>query len=522
MKNLGTLTALLLTLGTASPLLAQARALDTLRTRAERTDYVETTRYAEAVAFMDQVAAASLRMHRVTMGYTSEGRAIPMVVVGDVADGSPDAVRRSGKLRVYLQGNIHGGEVPGKEALLMLLRELAQGEHASLLEEAVLLVVPLYNADGNERVALDNRPRQNGPVGGMGQRPNAQGLDLNRDHMKLDSPEARSLASMLAAYDPELGVDLHTTNGTRHAYHVTYSPPLHPGTDPGIVSLLRDEALPRITRRIRESDGWHFYYYGNAFPRDGVMGWYTFDHRPRFNNNYLGLRNRFAILSEAYAYATFRDRVMATKRFVEEILVWAADEPDAIRRVVAAADASVVGRELPVRATFEGSAEPVEILMGEVEELRHPYTGAVLLNRLDAVEPTSMQEFGTFRGTDFETVPRWYVIPAEVEPAVDRLLAHGIPVATNQVERTAPVEVFQVDSTRVASRTFQGHQERTFFGRWVEATRTIPAGARIVDVSQPLGRLAFYLLEPRADDGLASWALLDDFLDEGYPIWRMR
>jgi hypothetical protein len=506
----------------APPLMAQTTVLDTLRTRAEQTEYLETTRYPEVVDFMDRVAEVSPHMHRVTMGYTHEGRAIPMMVVGRIPDGSPDAVRASGKLRVYLQGNIHGGEVPGKEALLMLLREFADGGHADLLDDLVLLVVPLYNADGNERVALDNRPRQNGPLGGMGQRPNAQGLDLNRDHMKLDSPEARSLAAMLTAYDPEVGVDLHTTNGTRHAYHLTYSPPLHPGTSAAIVDLLRGQALPRITRRIRDADGWHFYFYGNASRRSGEMGWYTFDHRPRFNNNYLGLRNRVAILSEAYAYATFRDRVMATKRFVEEILRWAVDDVAAIRDAVERAEASLVGQDLPVRATFEGSAEPVEILMGEVETLRHPYTGAMILNRLDTVEPTPMREFGTFQGTEFETVPRWYVIPAEVEPAVDRLLAHGVPVATNRVARTATVEVFQVDSTTVSPRAFQGHQERTVFGRWVEETRTIPAGAHIVDVAHPLGRLAFYLLEPRSDDGLTNWALLDGFLEGGYPIWRMR
>ncbi|HSG48075.1 MAG TPA: M14 family metallopeptidase [Longimicrobiales bacterium] len=521
---LPSLALLLATAGTAPGAASQATgALDTLRTRAERTDYVETTRYADVVAFLEQVAAASPRAHLATMGYTSEGRAIPLLVVGDVTDASPESVRDSGKLRVYLQGNIHGGEVPGKEALLMLVRDLLREGGTRWMEELVLLVAPVYNADGNERVALTNRPRQNGPLGGMGQRPNAQGLDLNRDHMKLDSPEARSLVRMLTAYDPHVGVDLHTTNGTRHAYHLTYSPPLHPGTAEEIVGLLRGEALPGITRRIRERDGWHFYYYGNAMGRGGELGWYTFDHRPRFNNNYLGLRNRVAILSEAYAYATFRDRVMATRRFVEEILDWAAGDGDGIRAAIRAAEAPVVGRVLPVRAAFQGSEGTVEILMGEVEELRHPYTGEVVLNRLDVITPTPMREYGTFGGTDFEAVPAWYVIPPEVEAAVDRLLAHGVPLVSNPGPRTAEVEIFRMDSTSVAARPFQGHQERTIHGRWVAERRTIAAGTWMVDVSHPLGRLAFYLLEPRSDDGLANWALLDEHLTgEEYPVWRIR
>jgi len=513
---------LILAVSAAPAAASQASALDTLRTRAERTDYAETTRYDEVVAFLEVVAASSSRAHLTTMGETYEGRSIPLLVVGDVPDASPQAVRSSGKLRIYLQGNIHGGEVPGKEALLMLVRDLVREGGDRWMDQLVLLVAPIYNADGNERVALDNRPRQNGPVGGMGQRPNAQGLDLNRDHMKLDSPEARSLAAMLTAYDPHVGVDLHTTNGTRHAYHLTYSPPLHPGTADEIEELLRGDALPRITERILQRDGWHVYYYGNAQGRGDQAGWYTFDHRPRFNNNYVGLRNRVAILSEAYAYATFRDRVTATLHFVEEILDWAASDPRAVRAAVRAAEASVVGESLPLRATFQGSEEPVEILMGEVEELAHPVTGAVVLNRLDVVRPTPMTEYGTFRGTDFETVPAWYVLPADLGDVVERLQAHGLRVATNQVERSATVEVFQVDSTTVSQRPFQGHNERTFFGRWVAESRTIPVGARLVDVSGPLGRLAFYLLEPRSDDGFANWALLDDHLDGGYPVWRMR
>ena len=126
----------------------------------------------------------------------------------------------------------------------MLLRDLAAGRHDDWLQSMVFLIAPIYNADGNERFALNNRGPQYGPMGGQGQRPNAQGLDLNRDHMKLDSPEARAVAKLMTDYDPHVALDLHTTNGTRHAYHLTYSPPLHPGADPAIVDLLRKEWFP--------------------------------------------------------------------------------------------------------------------------------------------------------------------------------------------------------------------------------------------------------------------------------------
>src|SRR6516225_4282747 len=161
-----------------------------VRNRAERTDYVETSRYEDVVNFLNTVAKSSRIVHNTTFGYTFEGRPLPLVVVGRVADASPRAVRASGKLRVYIQANIHAGEVEGKEAMLALVRDIAAGRHAQWLDSMVLLVAPIYNADGNERVSLINRGPQNGPIGGMGIRANAQGLNINRDNMKLDTPEA--------------------------------------------------------------------------------------------------------------------------------------------------------------------------------------------------------------------------------------------------------------------------------------------------------------------------------------------
>ncbi|MCA1651616.1 MAG: hypothetical protein LC753_15525 [Acidobacteria bacterium] len=213
------------------------------------------------MAFLEALAKAAPAVHLTTFGKTSEGRSLPLAVIG-VPDATPQAVRRTGKLRVYIQGNIHGGEVEGKESAQMLLRDLAQGKHAEWLQSMVLLVAPIYNADGNERIALNNRGPQHGPMGGQGQRPNAQGLDLNRDHMKLDSPEARAVVRLMNDYDPHVSIDLHTTNGTRHAYFLTYAPPLNPSIDPAIVGLLRNDWLPSVTRTIRSKYGWDYYYYG--------------------------------------------------------------------------------------------------------------------------------------------------------------------------------------------------------------------------------------------------------------------
>ena len=493
-------------------------------TRAERTDYRETSSYADVVDFVERVAAREASIHHTTFGHTNEGRPLPLAIVGDVEDPSPASVRASGKTVVYLQGNIHAGEVCGKEALQMLLRDLMTGRHGDWRESMVLLIAPIYNADGNERVTLTNRGRQHGPFGGMGQRPNAQGYDLNRDHMKLDSPEARSVARLFNEYDPHVAVDLHTTNGTRHAYHLTYSPPLHPNTPAAIDEFLRGGLLPHVTGEIREKHGWEFYYYGNAFARGGgEPGWYTFDHRPRFNNNYIGLRNRIAILSEAYSYATFEERVLATLYFVEEILDYVHEHADEVRQIVADADAaSVVGDSLALRAVPERSTEPVDILMGATVEETHPLTGRPLLLRADTQYVETMYEYGTFAATLKERVPHAYLVPAGLAEIRTRLAAHGI--ALEPAEATPlDAEAFQIDSVRTSERPFQGHNEQTLFGRY-ERHRVTPAdGDMLARTDQPLGRLLFSLLEPQSDDGFANWGFLADRLNAGasYPILRI-
>ena len=529
-------------LASACVLQAQNPARTPLTTVPERTAYRETSRYADVMSFLTAVDAASPRIHLTTFGYTTEGRALPLAIVGDVANATPEAVKASGKLRIYIQGNIHAGEVEGKESAQKLLRAIAGGAHPEWMKTMVLLVAPIYNADGNERVALTHRGLQYGPVGGMGTRANAQGFDLNRDHMKQESPEARSMAKLFTDYDPHVGIDLHTTNGTRHAYHLTYSPPLNPNTDPGIIGLLRGEWFPHVSKQVKAKHGWEYFYYGNvpgpAGPDGGSRGWYTFESGPRFNNNYIGLRNRFALLSEAYSYLTFEDRIKATDYFLEEALGFASANAARIIDTVKAADAaSIVGKPQSVRSRFHKAGE-LRILMGEVDEHRHPYTGQLMLLRKDVAKPEIMTDFSTFESAMDETAPSAYYIPAALIAGnatqnarlagalADKLAAHGIRFTRLTAATTVNAERFAISGNKQAERPFQEHRMRTLDGAWTPAAEmTLDAGTIVVPVAQPLGRLAFYLLEPRSDDGWVTWNVLDAVLGDAvktYPIVRVR
>jgi hypothetical protein len=537
------IVALVCALATLATHAQQKPSIADLKTTAEATGYKSTSNYDDVVKFMKTVDEASPLVFYSSYGTTTEGRAMPMAVVGTgLKDGSPADVKRSGKLRVHIQGNVHAGEVEGKESAQILLREFASGQHADWLQSMVFLITPIYNADGNEKFALTNRQRQNGPINGMGTRANAQNLNINRDYMKLDTPEAKAFVKLWNDYDPYIGFDLHTSDGSAHGYYLTYSPPLNPDTSSTIMKIMTDEWFPFVTKNMKAKRGWDSYYYGNVStggrgrgrgaapdpsappaPPPGPRVWATFEHGPRFHNNYLGLRNRFALLSEAYAYATFEDRIKATNYFMEEALNFAHQNATRLKKAVADADREkVTGAVLATTAKMKRGGL-VEILMGEVENETNPLNGAVMNRRKDVVKPEQMVDMLWFEPATTEPAPSAYYVPADATKAIELLKAHGV-VMKAVTQPVKGIEQFTID-TNTAGQPFEGHPMRKIEGKWQPAPDlSAPKGAWEVSMTQPLARLAFYLLEPASDDGLVNWNVLDDQLKDAktYPILRRK
>ena len=550
----------------------QKSSIADLKTKAEATGFKSTSGYDDVVTFMKAITAASPKtVFYSTYGTTSEGRAMPIAIVGTgLTDGSPAAVKASGKLRVHVQANVHAGEVEGKESALILIRELAQGKHDDWLRSMVFLVTPDFNADGNEKMSPTNRGTQNGPINGMGTRANAQGLNINRDYTKLDTPEARAFVKLWNDYDPQIGFDLHTSDGSYHGYFLTYSPPLNPDTDPSIMKIMTDEWFPFVTKQIKVKHGWDTFYYGNAStpggrggggfgggggragrgragggagapaapgaaparrepcqnvqPAEGVTReWQTFEHVPRFHNNYVGIRNRFGLLSEAYAYATFEDRIKATNYFLEAALDFADQHAAELKKAIADADqAHVTGQTLATTSKIKHGGM-VDVLMGEVEAIQNPVSGQTMCNRKDVVRTEEMIDAMWFEPVTSETVPSAYYVPADATKAIELLKAHGVLLRPVTQPMTG-VERFTITASN-PPQTFEGHAMRKIEGKWDSAPdATVPRGALEVSMNQPLGRLAFYLLEPGSDDGLVVWNFLDDQLKDAqtYPILRKK
>jgi hypothetical protein len=512
---------------------------DKLKSRAELTNYEETTRYEEVLGFIAELQKRSPLVRLESFGKSEEGRMLPLMILSDSPISNPRDARATGRPVVFIMANIHAGEVEGKEAMLHLSRRILFGDLRPLLSKLIILIAPIYNADGNEKINLNNRTAQNGPIGGVGVRENSKGYDLNRDYMKLDSPEAQALVNLCNRWDPHLTVDLHTTNGSYHGYHLTYSHPLNPNTNPAILNYHRDKMLPAITRAMLKDHKFRSYYYGN-FPRFTNLPtpgektrWEAFTHQPRIGQNYHGLRNRLTILSEAYSYLTFKRRVEVTEAFVEEIFKYAAANASEIYQLTKRADEETVRKFLSNETVEQGVAfemrplpKPVDILIGEVVKVKNPRSGKDMTAMVeDKFTPVRMDDYGIFATTKSVVAPRAYIFKPEKDSQVviEKLLQHGIAVEELTAPLQAEVDLFTIGAVNRSQRPFQNHREMKITGEYKKESMTFPAGTIIVRTAQPLGNLACYLLEPESDDGLVDWNFFDPYLEPGktFPVYKL-
>ena len=515
------------------------------QTRAERSNFTETSLYADVMTFIDSLRSMDTgAVHVDTIGTSTQGRSIPMVVVSRPLVRNAADAKRLNRPIVLVQANIHGGEVEGKEALLSILRDLTFDRYANALDSIVLVAVPIYNPDGNDSIGPQQRNRgsQNGPAM-VGMRANGQGLDLNRDYIKADAPETRASLDVFRAWDPDVFVDLHTTNGSFHGYALTWAPPLNPAarfTGP----FLRDTVLPELRTILRDRLRMETFPYGNFVSQDSAeRGWFSYDHRPRFGTNYYGTRGRMGILSEAYSHDPFNTRVASTYGFVMELLSLIANNAvdfvetsrDADRRTTgfSTAPAAAPSPPIAIRSRLTTKARTAEVLVEEIERTGDSVRTEPGLRpgvrRTGRVRSVQMPVYDRFEPVLEQRLPYAWVIPAAQAPLLEHLRRHGVFVERAAVAGTVRAERFLIDTVVREARTFQGHQEVRLEGRWETVdSMALDTSAYVIRGGHPLGILALYLIEPQSDDGLVTWNFLDPWLPPAgaasgapYPIVRV-
>jgi murein tripeptide amidase MpaA len=531
------LPALALTI--VPPLLAsQVKTAAKPLTVAEKSEWKATSRFADVMDFVHSLQELSPHLRVETMATTAEGRDIPLLVIGRPLPSSPDSLRRDGRGIVYIQANIHAGEVEGKEASLMLARDILLSPGLPYLDKLVILIAPIFNADGNERIRPENRRHQNGPEQGVGVRYNSENLDLNRDSIKLESPELRGLvANVLLRWDPLILVDCHTTNGAFHQEVVTYSWGLNPNGDSAILAYQRDRMMPEVEARLEKEYGTPAVGYGGFRDfRAPEKGWETFEPQPRFVTNYIGLRNRLSILDENYVYADFKARVMGNYQFLKAILDYASGHLEEITGLVAEADRKAVlrGSDPAENATFYVEYEllplkdPVTVHAYETEIIPRGEGQRPEIRPTGKVHAYTIPYFSNWAGKRSVRLPFAYLVTAPDPEVLAKLRQHGLAVEHLVKASSLEVEAFRIKELKSEERAFQGHHLNQVKGEYALETKEFPAGTLIIPTAQPLGALAAYLLEPESDDGLLVWNFFDRSIVpqwsrelQTYPVYRL-
>lgn len=504
----------------------------------ESTDYSRTSLYQEVMDFVYQVQAASDLVAVTALTTSTEGRMIPLVILSKEHVRSPYDLRLTGKPAVLVMANIHAGEVEGKEACQMLIRDIALGEYAKLLDNQVILVLPIFNADGNDKLGKNRRDK--GPeVAGV--RHNGQNLDLNRDYAKLDSPEVRALVKLFTTWDPVLFMDMHTTNGSYHREPVTYATCSNPNMSQPLFDYMWKKLFPASAATLLQKYKWDSVPYGDFSSReDPTKGWENDTIEARYGTNYFGLRNRLSILNENYSYADFKTRVLGSYGFAKSVLEFTAAHAAEIQALVRKADADTTSRyyqepfvtesvlDRLFDVTIKGYEYTREVIKPEDMAKYPSWYNGVIIKPTDVPKDYKAPYMAVSKPTKTMPVSLGYVIMPYQDDAITDLIGHGIRVEKLLQGAKLPAERYVIEKIDLAKNLYQGRLQLTFTGHYEKGEIDVPAGAFFVDMRQPLARLIPILLEPASVDSLAAWGFFDRTITRQwsnepgtYPILRL-
>lgn len=507
----------LLILAIALPMFAISQ--DMPLTVAEKSNYTVTSFHSDVLRFIDELKSSKyIKVEKIAT--TPEGRDIPLLIVGNPLPDNPSDI--GNRVVVYIQANIHSGEVEGKEASLMFVRDLIAKKDNEVFKNVVLLVCPNLNADGNDRMSNKNRTNQNGPSE-VGVRYNALMLDLNRDAMKLESKEMQGVVeNILNRWDPTVIMDCHTTNGSYHQEPVTFTWMMNPNGDRTLINFMRDRMMPEVSSILLNKYSTLNCFYGEFIDQKNYeQGWISYASEPRYFSNYVGLRNRFSILNENYVYADYKSRVFGCYNLISSLVDYSSANKDKLKRLTADADAKTlrIGTSsvdsFAVKYTGVPTPEKVTILTYEAE----PYTdenGRERFRKTERKRTVTVPYIADYVPTQSIAYPYAYILTIN-DPDVSRVLkTQGLKFEFLKDSVTLEVEQFNIDSLKPITRLNQGHYTNNVFGKYVTTMVKFSKGSLVVKASQPLGRLAAYLLEPQSDDGLLYWNYFDKYL---VPQW---
>jgi len=492
------------------------------RTHAESTDYRETPNYDDTIAFARRLAHASSIIEYEGFGFSGQGRELPLIIASETQTFTAAAAKTEGKAVVLIQACIHSGEPDGKDAGFALLRDIAITQTVTgILNNAVLLFIPIYNTDGHERSSPYNRINQNGPAD-MGWRTTSTYQNLNRDYMKADTPETRAWLNLWHQWQPDLFIDCHVTDGADYRCNITFHHEHHDGVDSAVLAWERDifdDKVASATEAAGNVISWYLEFIDN---RELELGTRDFNGSPRFSTGYVPLRNRPGILIETHMLKDYRSRVIGTYDFLKAALVEVNRDPERLRTIGREADERTINAaktydpdaRFPLDFELTDEATPFALKAFSYETEQSDVSGdlRVIYGRepLDLTVPI----YQTLRVTKAVAPPLYYIVPAQWKEIISVLKAHGAQMKTLAAFTSLEVESYRFTNVNWPRDPFEGRHMPHFDVEQTVETRVFPPGSAVVPVGQKLGRVILNLLEPHAPDSLARWGFFNAIFEE--------
>ena len=506
-------------------------------TPSEKSNYRITPRYDETMAYIRRVAAAAPKQVKIELfGTTAGGYPLYSVIVAKDGALTPAEAHQSNRAVVLIQNGIHSGEIDGKDASLALLRDaVITKTQAKLLERAVLVIIPVYNVDGHERVSKYNRINQNGPEQ-MGFRTNAQNLNLNRDYMKADTPECRAFLALYTKWQPDFYFDNHVTDGADYQYDITYSVPHGPDVNPPLAAWVTKSLFPYVDESVSKTGHVIGPYIEPVVPEDPVKGLKINQSTPRFSDGYLVMRNRPGMLVEMHMLKDYKTRVTGNYELMRATLEVINRDADALLKINRDADAamrdSFAGHDTVLRWVADGTTTPFRFRGYKYTIVDSDLSGGKWTQYTHEPLEVEIPMQSGIKVTKSIKAPAGYVVPGAWSRVIHVLKAHGVQMQTLAAAKTLDVETYQCPTPKWMQSPFEGRHAATFSGEGIGDTSstpqpegapsctvktetvTYPHGSVIVPTSQPAGRVAVEWLEPEAPDSALTWGFFDAIFEQ--------
>jgi murein tripeptide amidase MpaA len=497
-------------------------------TPSEKANFKTTPSYNETVNWFKKLTAASPLLSMVSIGKSLEGRDIYMIIASNDTDKSPQSLKNSKKPLMLTQAGIHSGEIDGKDAGMMLLRDIAFGKKKELLMKVNFLFIPILSVDAHENSSAFNRPNQRGPEN-MGWRTNSQNLNLNRDYAKLDTDEVRAVVTVINEYNPSLYMDIHVTDGADYQYDITYTGAGVEGNSPAISNWLETKFKPTVDKDLKANGHIPGPLLFALNDRDFSKGRISLTGGARFSDSYGNLRHLTTILVENHSLKPYKQRVLGTYVLLESTLRLLDKEGQSLQEITEA-DKSIRDEKIPTaykvpqmknKVDFESlallkasdeSTPPDTFLLLGIESKIHKstITNSDYIEWLGRPKTIKVAHYKESDPIDWITRPKGYWVPASCNIVIERLKIHGIEMEVLTVAREVAVEMYRIEDAKFENENhqslpYEGHMQVSGTTKTEFRKEIFSPGSVYISTNQPLGDLAMTLLEPKSKDSFFSW-----------------